>query len=154
MDKTITVPDWLFRVLDAIYHNVDVGLISLLSMVVLSALAYVFNKKVSKKRLQAIQKSTIHVFLVVVSAVFGFLGQAIPYLHDNLAVFRNVPHVGEYIVGIYAGANFLYAVRLKTWFKAIDAWLNKEDGTTSKLAGLPELQPTETTPESNFETLA
>lgn len=84
----------------------------------------------------------LHVILVGVSSLFTGLQYYTPWLQTHLRTLETLPYIGAYAVGIYAAANFLYAVKAKSWFQSILKTAEKLDTTASALPGLtPEATP-------------
>lgn len=137
----LQVPEGLDKIVIALYHNWAVGLVVIFSATILSAVTFLINKKWSKKQQQAVLTRTLHFVMVGVAALFGLLGQLVPFLHDNMAVFRTIPHVGEYVISVYAAANFLYALKLKAWFQAFASWASKETGEPNPYGGVSASVP-------------
>lgn len=90
----------------------------------------------------------LHVLLVGVSSLFTGLQYYTPWLQTHLRTLETLPYIGAYAVGIYAAANFIYAVKAKSWFQSILKTAEKLDTTASSLPGLtPDSAPAPATQE-------
>lgn len=154
--KAVMVVDW------AISHWVAI-LIGLLAVVVtafLVALLAEWRKKhLSKKTEEKVEGFVIQKTLAASALLFGGLEYALPFIQQNLEVLRNLKYVGGFVVAVYAAANFLYAMKFKSWFKAVQTYLEKRQAKLAEKAASdaqteqsPQLvQPTRSVPDSPFE---
>lgn len=141
---TVTVPTWLVNVAHAIANNWVLVGAAILSAFVVSAIVEWVKHRYTVKKAEALGQKALHEILLLVSALFAGLQYYLPFLQQHLRTLETLPYIGIYAVGIYAAANFVYALRLKTWFTTFVTWASKEDkAATAKLANLPELQPPE-----------
>lgn len=147
MDKNINIPDWLYRILQGGYHNWLTYTLAIVFAVVVSAVVYIIKAKASKD----LEDKVLHKLLLLVTLLFTGIQYLIPYLRDHLASLQTLPYVGEYVVGIYAAANFLYAVRLKSWFKVVFAWVSKQDATAPALPDPLPVQTVQPSPDANSD---
>lgn len=139
MSQTVTIPDPLYQAARDVYHNVPVVIAVLVGALLISIVVEVIKRRYTKKQLQKMESETAQKLLALFAAVFTGLGYLLPYLQQNLTVLRSLPYVGVYAISIYAFANLLYAVRLKSWYKVVAAWLTREStsDTTEPAAEAP-----------------
>jgi hypothetical protein len=155
MDNTqraVNIVNWM---LDH-WVQLAIGLVAVVvTAFVVSGLAYLRKRYLSKRTEDAVEGWAIHKTLVGASLLFGGLDYFLPFLQQNIEVLKSLKFVGPFVVSVYAAANFLYALKFKSWFKAIEAYLQKRaDKKASDALAVqsqpPALQPP-TVPESPFE---
>lgn len=147
MTFNFTISNW---VLD---NLIPIGVLGLLFVVLISAIVFTLNNRHLSKNGEKYKDSTVHILLVVITSFFTGLATLIPILQDNLIFLQHLPYVGEFIITVYAAANFLYALRLKVWFVAIQNWLRKEDKQPTTVPTPPSVPSVPNLPEveSDFE---
>lgn len=138
--QTVTLPSWLVHVLVAVYHNWAIVAAALLAGLVTSGVVAYIKHKYTLKQGVAFSQATLHKLLLAVSAVFTGIQYYLPFLHDHLRTLETLPYVGGYVVSIYAAANFVYALKAKTWFTKL--W-----NTAEKLDKMQVTLPTPVAPQ-------
>jgi hypothetical protein len=133
--QTVTLPSWLVHVLVAVYHNWAIVAAALLAGLVTSGVVAYIKHKYTLRQGVAFSQATLHKLLLAVSAVFTGIQYYLPFLHDHLRTLETLPYIGGYAVSIYASANFLYALKAKTWFSKL--W-----NTAEKLSTMQVTLPT------------
>ena len=155
-DKAVTIVNW------ALTHWVAilVGLLAVIVTAFLVALLAEWRKKhISKKTEAKVEGWVIQKTLATSALLFGGLEYALPFIQQNLEVLRNLKYVGGFVVAVYASANFLYAMKFKSWFKAVQTYLEKRQAKLAKKAASDAqiaqsqqlAQPTRSVPDSPFE---
>ena len=129
MNQTITIPSWLYKILQGLYHGWGIFVGAILTAIIVSAVVYMIKNHYWAKKAQALEQATLHKLLLGITAVLTGLQYYIPYLQQHLRTLETLPYIGSYMVGIYAAANFLYALRLKKWFQIFTNWASKESNT-------------------------
>jgi hypothetical protein len=133
--ESVNLPSWSVHVLVAVYHNWAIVVAALLSgLVVSAAVAYRKHRYTLKQGIEYGQ-AKLHILLLGVSAVFTGIQYYLPFLHDHLRTLETLPYIGGYVVSIYAAANFVYAIKAKTWFTKL--W-----NTAEKLDSMQVTLPT------------
>lgn len=126
MSQTITIPDGLYQATRDVYHNWPVVIAVLVGALLISVVVEVIKRRYTAKQQAKMLSETAQKLLALSATVFAGLGYMLPFMQQNLTVLRSLPHVGEFAISIYAFANLLYAVRLKTWYKVVASWLSRE----------------------------
>jgi glucan phosphoethanolaminetransferase (alkaline phosphatase superfamily) len=104
--------------------------------------AYV-NHRYTLAQGKKIATATLHKLLILVTALFTGLQYYVPILQEHLRTLESWPYIGGYAVGIYAAANFLYAVKAKAWFQSLLKTAQKLD---AKVNSVPDQVPAPQTP--------
>lgn len=117
--------------------------------IVASALVYVFQIMRKNRKGKKFSDAATHVLLVVTTLLFTGLEYAIPFIQEHLVSLQTLPHVGKYVVGIYAAMNFLYSIKLKAWFQVWFKWLSKKDASTENV-NAPQDHPLVVQPVPNL----
>lgn len=138
-----TIPTWAPQIL------VVAGLTLLFGLLTGLIVQYIKHKYTLAQG-QSLAMLAVHNALIVVSLAFTALSYFLPFLQQNIIAFQHLPYVGAYAVGLYGAANYLYALKGRTWFNNILQTAQKLDAknnapakpvspTVAKLASLPEL---------------
>jgi FtsH-binding integral membrane protein len=145
MSQTITIPDGLYDATRSLYHNWPVVVAVLVGALVISVVVEVIKHRYTKRQLEKMKSETAQKLLALAALVFAGLGYLVPFLQTNLDVMRSLPYVGEFAISIYAFANLLYAVRLKSWYKVAAGWLTREakEDTAEVPQEVPAVLPVE-----------
>jgi hypothetical protein len=151
--QTVTLPSWLVKVLVAVYHNWAIVAAALLAGLVTSAVVAYVKHRYTLKQGVAFSQATLHKLLLAVSAVFTGIQYYLPFLQTHLRTLETLPYLGGYVVSIYAAANFVYAIKAKTWFTKLWNTAEKLDSMQVTLP-TPVAQPLAPAPTDTPETAA
>lgn len=138
--QTVTLPSWFVTAAVAVKHNWAIVVAVLLAGLVTSAVVAYVKHKYTLRQGIAMSQATLHKLLLAVSAVFTGLQYYLPFLQTHLRTLETLPYIGGYAVSIYAAANFLYALKAKSWFTKL--W-----NTSEKLADMQVTLPTPAEPQ-------
>lgn len=92
--------------------------------------------------------------LAFTALLFGGLEYALPFVQQNLAVLSSLKYVGGFVVSVYAAANFLYALKFKKWFKAVQSYLEQRRAkleAKKAVSDVPTEQPQPQEPQPVLE---
>lgn len=144
--QTVELPTKLVQILVAIKHNWAIVVAAIITALLVAFVMEYIKHRFTLKQAQALAttgvklaQSKLHVLLVLISTLFAGLEYYIPFLQQHLRTLETLPYLGAYVVSIYAAANFLYALKAKTWFQAVLKTATKLDAKVN--AAQPSVQP-------------
>lgn len=141
MQKTITVPAWVYTSYHYVIHNWTTVAGVLGVAVIASVVTELIKRYHNKKQLEDLSKKAIAWLLVVFSTLFTALGYAILYAQGHLDSLKTLPIIGSHATEALGLAYTLYNLRLSKYYKAFAAWASKETGkpvpTTPAVASEP-----------------
>lgn len=154
-EKAVEIVDWSLTHWQALAVGV---LAVVITAFVVAAVTEWYKSHRNKKTEVKVEGWLIQKALAFTALLFGGLEYALPFLQQNLTVLSNLKYVGGFVVSVYAAANFLYAMKFKSWFKAVQAYLEQRRAKLeAKASGVPteQSQPLEqpilTQPDNPFE---
>lgn len=117
MNHTVVVPDWLFNLANGAHDNWGVVAGTIVTALLIGFVTEYVKHRYTLKQLKKLETLAIHTLLVGLAVASTVLEYAIPFLQTNLRALETLPYIGAYAVGVYAAANYLYALKGKTWYQ-------------------------------------
>lgn len=154
-DKAVQIVTWL---LDH-WQALAVGFVAVVvTAFVIAALTEWYKVRRNKRTEAKVEGIVIQKLLAFTAVLFGALEYALPFVQTNIVALSNLKYVGGFVVSVYAAANFLYALKFKSWFTAVQSYLEQRrarlaaasDAQQSEQSQLLE-QPILTQPDNPFE---
>lgn len=142
MDKTITVPNWVFQGADFVKHNFSLSVCVLVVAVIGSIITELLkHTKITPDEKKKLAKVSTYLYIVL-TAFFSFLGYALVLAQANLSFLQSLPVIGTHTLEALGVGFTLYNIRLKGWYKTFTAWLKKNSDKPATTAESPSVVET------------
>lgn len=128
MQKTLTVPAWVYSAYHFVVHNWTVVVGVIVVAIIASIALELVKRQHNKKQLNNLGKKALAWLLVVFSALFSALAYFLIYAQGHLSALKALPIIGSHTTQSIGLAYALYNIRLNKYYKAFAAWASKETG--------------------------
>lgn len=135
MDKTITVPNWVFQGADFVKHNFSLSVCVFVIAVVGSiATEGLKHTRITPNEKKKLAKASTWLYIGL-TTFFSWLGYALLFAQTNLSAIQSIPVIGTHTLEALGVGYTLYNLRLKSWYKTFIAWLGRN--RDKKVAATP-----------------